>query len=223
MPRQLKYVAQDAMDLFYATYKTDIEFFDIEDFITHTGHTVADIYQKYYELQYKTLRQDGRQEVVTFDNSVLSEQILDVKDESGILSAKLSQPIMSFIYDQSTVGIQDVFIIEPSPMVQVERNTVSSIWHLNYLPPMNKIWFYLTMDKLNFINKGTCNIKKVRVFYVPAMYDLALIPDGIINQAIELTVGKMIKLTDKKVFKESLNQNNNKILESEIDKQTLKP
>lgn len=222
MAKQLKYVAQECMDLFYNTYKADVEFFDLNDFINHVGNTISDFYQKYYELSYKSLMQEGKTEVVTFDPGMLSEQILEVKDKDGILFAQLLQPVMSFMYDQSSTGIQDVIIIEPISDCQVERSSTGSKWQLKYMPVTNKIWFCPDIDKISFVNKGVGNIKRVRVLYIPSMYPEALIADGIINQSIESTVNKMLTFADKKVYKKSLNQSLDKTIETEIDKAQLK-
>ncbi len=129
---------------------------------------------------------------------------------------------MTFMYDQSSTGIQDVFIIEPSSDVEVERTSVGAKWQLRYMPVTNKIWFYPEIDKIGFVNKGNCNIKKVKVLYVPSMFADALIADGIIDECITETCNKMLTFADKKVYKKSLNQSLDKVIESEIDKAQLK-
>ena len=222
MPKLLKYVAQDAMDLFYQQYKMDSDFWTLDDFISQVGDTIASIYNSYYQLQYKELKGEKKDEVVLFDAGMLSNQVLKVKNIGGILAAKIEQPIMSFLYDQSTTGIQTVNIINPVGQDEVVRTTLQAKYQLQYLPVTNTIFFYNDRDKIYFINKGNCNINEVNVYFVPSMYPDAVIPDGIADLAIDTTVKKMMEYAGKTVIKETADQNHNKIMETEIDKSQFK-
>lgn len=212
MAKQLKYVAQEAMDNFFASYRADFQFFDLDDFIRYTGNAVTKIYQTYYETQYKELRADRKDEIVTFDTGMLSEQIAEVENKDGVLIAKCLEPFMSFMWDQQNTAIQDVIIIEPAGSQELERTTLAAKWQLNYMPKTNKIWWYPEIKNIYFVNKGTCNIKKVKILYIPEMYPEALIADGIIQDAIAATVLMVRQLTDKTVVKKTLDNNENLIL-----------
>lgn len=217
MAKQLSYIAQQAMDLFYQSFKADFQFYDLDDFILYTGNAIAAIYQKYYEAQYKELKGDRKDEIVTFDSGMLSEQELEVKEVGDDLCAMLKYPFMTFLWDQQNTGVQSVVIIEPAGSGDVERTSQSAKWQLNYLPKTNIIWFYPETKKIFFINKGSCNIKKVKIFFIPEMFPEALVADGIIQDAIANTVSMVRQLTDKTVVKKSLDNNENKILETELN------
>lgn len=219
MPKQLKYVAQTVLDFFYANYKADSDFFDIDDAIEYTGNVISGIYQTFYQEKYNELLKEKKEEVVTFDFGMLSEQFLDVKDEgNGTLASKFTFPIMSFAYDKQVVGIQDVFVIEPKESnYEVERTDLSNIWSLRYMPLTNRAFFYGDMDNLKIIKKGTNNISKVRVLYIPTMFPEANVPDGVIEIAIEKTVQVMRAMIDKRVIKKGLDNNQNELLQTEID------
>lgn len=219
MPRTLKYLAQSASDEFYQNYKSDFQFFDLDDFITNVGQVVSGIYQKAYELQYRDLRGERKDEVVIFDTGMLAEQILDVTNENGILSAVITHPVMTFLYDQNNAGVQVVFDLLNN--TELERTTITELWQLKYMPKTNRIFFYSDINKINFVNKGDCNLKKVRVLYVPSMYADAVVADTIADQAIQQTILQMRQLADKQVVKKGLDNNENKILETEIDKRQL--
>jgi hypothetical protein len=221
MPSQLKYIAQDVMDLFYQEYKMDSEFWTIDDFIGHTGDTISEIYNAYYQQMYKESLAEKKQEVVMFDAGILSSQVLKIQNVGGVLSAKLEEPVMSFLYDQSSTGVQVVSITKPYSDNQVERTTLQAKWQLQYLPQTNTIFFYVDRDILYFINKGNCNVSEVNVHYIPSMYPCAIIPDGIIDMA-KTKVLKLLRELAQTVVKETNNQNHNKIIESEIDKTQLK-
>lgn len=219
MPKVLKFIAQSAMDEFYQNYRSDFQFFDLEDFITNVGQTVSSIYQKYYEAQYKDLRGERKDEVVIFDTGMLAEQILDVTNKDGILFSTITQPVMTFMYDQNSTGIQIVQDILNG--TELERTSVTELWQLKYMPKTNRIFFYSDINKIGFVNKGDCNLKKVRVLYVPSMYEDAVVADTVADQAIQQTILEMRQLADKRVVKKSLDGNDNLLLEAEIDKKQL--
>ncbi len=221
MAKRLSIIGQEAMDNYYTNYKSDTNFFTIDDFIRYAGNTAASIYRQYYEKQYGDTRQEKKEEVVAFDTGMLSEQVLEVENKNGNLFAKLKEPIMSFLYDQQSVGIQNVFIETPVNGGQIERTTLSQLYALRYFPVSNRVFFYGGIDTINFVNKGVCNVKTVRVFYIPSMYPNALIADGIAEDIIKETVATIKGLSEGMVVKKSLDGNQNVVVQSEIDKKSL--
>lgn len=228
MPQQLKYVAQLAMDNFYQSYKGDDDFWELSDFISMCGNTIASMYLNFYQQEYAMLRQDKKDEVVSFDAGwLLGQEVSVVKDKAGDLSADLDNPVMTFPYDRSSIGIQSVFITEPKSFDEIERISLSALWQLKYLPKVDKIFFYSNVAKdgkgnLGFINKGDCNIKKIRVLYVPSMTDgEAVVADGIISDAVLKTVVAMKQIAEGNVVDQTADGNGNKIMQTEIDKNTL--
>lgn len=223
MPKQLNYVAQDVMDMFYRNYKGDSDFFNLDDFIEFTGNNISVIYQSFYQEKYNENLKDKKEEVIVFDVGMLSEQTIEVKDNgTGTLEGKLLFPVMSFAYDQQSVGFQDVFVIEPKESnYEVERTNISSIWSLRYMPVTNRAFFYPDINTLKIIKKGNTNINKVRILYVPTMFSDAIIPDGIIEVAIEKTVQSMRAMIAGKIVKQGLDGNKNEILQTEIERDAL--
>lgn len=228
MPRLLKYVAQDTMDLYYQNYKADNDFFDLSDFVTHCGNAITAIYQAFYNQEYQQLRQEKKDEFITFDIAWLNADEIDVKKERDITFAILQHSVMTFPFDKSLTGIQ---LVLDDNGVEVERTTIQQLFQLKYLPVTNRIFFYAdllggdkceTGSKIKFANKGICNLKKVRVYYVPSVNDDMQVPDGIIENVIQQTLSMMRAAAEKTVIKKSLDGNQNKILETEMDKKQLK-
>lgn len=217
------------MDNFYQQYKTDDDFWDIDDFITMTGNTIASMYMQYYQQEYVMLRQERKDEVITFDVGWLAEQEAEVKQNGIGLYAILDKPVMTFPYDKSSSGLQTIFIIEPQTADELERTSLGSLWQLKYMPKTSRIFFYsdvtpsgcLTISKIGFVNKGTCNIKKIRVLYVPSMEEDAFVPDGLIADAIAKTVIAMRQMGAGNVIDKTADENQNKILQTEVNKKTL--
>lgn len=217
------------MDQFFQQYKGENDFFDLEDFISMCGNTVSALYLTYYQQQYAQLRQDRNMEGISFDAGWLLSQEVAVENKDGYLFATLEKSVMTFPYDNNSCGVQNVFIIEPFSNDELERTTISGLWQLKYIPKTNRIFFYsdvpatgcVTISKLGFVNKGNCNIKKIRVLYVPSMNSDANVPDGLIADAVIKTVLAMKQISTGSVIDETENQNSNKILQTEIDKNTL--
>lgn len=218
MPKQLKYIAQQCLDLFYQNYKSDIEFWALMDAIEFTGNAAAGLYQEFYQQEYAMLRSEVKDSVIQFDTGWLDEQILPVKTEDGIVSAELKFPVMTFPYDRQQIGIQNVIYKQQD----LDRISFSAAYQLKYLPVTPTMFFYGDRARIVICNTGTKTIDEVRVLYVPSMNADANIPDGIIEKVIMATLNLMRQAADKTVVKKSLDQNVNKILETEIDKSALK-
>lgn len=230
MPQQLRYVAQLAMDNYYQQYKGEDDFWDLEDFVSMCGNTAAALYSTFYQQEYAMLRQERKDEVISFDAGWLLEQEVEVKKVGDRLLAVLENPVMTFPYDNSSSGIQTIFITEPNSFDELERTSIGELWKMKYLPKTNRIFFFsdvsptscMTISQLGFINKGGCNIKKIRVLYVPSMTDeKSNIADGIISDVVIKTVLAMKQMASGAVVDQTADQNSNKILQTELDKKTL--
>lgn len=224
MQNQLQYYAQQCSDNFYQNYKTDYQFFDIDDFILYLGNTIAGIYQTYFDKQRQEFRSEKKDEVVTFDEGMLSYEDIVLSSANNTLTATLSEPIMSFLTDKSNTGVQTIKILKPQCNCEVERSSLSSEWQLDLIPKVNKVFFRAGNTTVTFTNKSQFNISTatVRIYYVPQMYPCAIIAQGIANEAIAKTVLLMRQMHDKNVVKKSLDNNDNAILETEIDKMAIK-
>jgi hypothetical protein len=222
MGKKLALVAQYAMDAYYQQYKSDNDFFDLEDFVFHTGAAVSSIYSTFYKNEHDVIAAEKRDDVPVFDVSWLEEAVLEVQDSGGEAYAKIDFGIMSFPYDTVTAGIQSLFIIEPVNRYETERIGISAVWQLKYLPVNNRIYFYGDKDRIVLYNKGNCVIKKIRLLYVPTVSEDMSIPDGIIDMVITKTVASMKGMAKDVVVKKDLDGNENKILQTEMDKSAIK-
>lgn len=235
MPKKLIDVAQLAMDNYYQTYKSQEDFFDLPDFVDMVGNAVSAIYLQFFREKYAMIRQDRNPELVSFDVGWLLEQELEVKKgNNDRLIATLKHPVMVFPYDTNSAGIQFVFVSEPYSDDEVERASMASLWQLKYIPKVNKIFFTPQVTVINdcdaagsgtllIVNKSNCNVKKVRVLYVPVLGNdgEAFVPDGIIEDAVFKTVMGMKQMATGQVIDMTANGNPNKNLQSEIDKTTV--
>lgn len=218
----LKIVAQYAMDLYLQTYRVSTDFVENSDFEFHCAAAAASFYQQLYEKEYARMRQDGqKEEVISFSNDFLSSQVCDVKFEHGKRFATLKEDVFSFAYDQSNVGVQNVFCFNPKPEYELERSDVDELWQLKYLPITSRIFWALNGSEIEIIKKGDCNVQQIKVLYVPEINSNnpeALLPDGIVKPVIDSVVATMRDLGQGKVVKKTMDLNDNKSVETEINK-----
>jgi len=224
LARSLQFVGQSAMDKYYQEYKSDNDYWDIDDFIAYVGENVSAFYQKIYDQKYAELRQEGKDEIVDFDISLLSQAVLDVdisltKKKS---TAKVPCGIMTFMGDNQNSGIQ---MVRPSGTgfdCEFERCTMQQLWALNYMPFTKKIWFTFDGINLQFTTSGICQSKKVIVYYVPSFNPKMQIPDGIVSDVIAATILTMRKEFEGQTVKKTLDLNQNQPLQAEVNKNALK-
>lgn len=222
MPESLPIIAQRTMDLYFQSYKSSSQFFDIDDFIFYTGATISDIYQQEAKQQYAELRALKMESVVSFPADWLLEQPLKVKRKDGEIFAELEQPVMGFSFDNQILGLQDVIPIKPRDIL-FERTTQSAAWQNRLTPITNRVFWYGMKDKVVFLNNGNCNVSEVSVLYVPAINNSMLVPEGIVNMAINQTVATMKQLAQATIEKKGTDgQGQNKTIETEMNKMALK-
>lgn len=217
-------VGQYAMDRYFNQYKASSEFLDIQDFIDGCGYAWGSVVQQMYLALYAELKNEKTDSLVSFDPLILSEQVLEVKKEGGNMFAKFTDTPMSFGYSDQSVGVQLVTIVEPSNSFgeEVDRYSQQSAWQMKYMPFVNKIFFMPTKDGIKLIKKGFCNVSKVAVSYVPSVLSEGYeVPDGMVDAIIEECIS-IIQKAQKPVIKKANDQNQNAVMESEINKESLK-
>lgn len=222
MGQPINIVAQDAMDDFYQNYRSDSDFFTLDDFISRCGQVAADVYQKEWQRQYAEIRQERKPELVSYDPTWLNEQVLKVEEKDSVRFAKLQQPIMSFLYDQQSCGIQYVFRTKPGPEIELERQSLAEGWQLKYTPFSDKIYFTPQSDRITFSTNGNCNVVNIKVLYVPAIGANMIIADGITNIVISEVVRSMREEKQGTIVKKSIDGNPNTVLQTEMNPALLK-
>jgi hypothetical protein len=226
MAVQLRFIGQSSMDLYYRDFKGNTGFFELDDFIFRAATTVADYYQKTYEQKYQELRQtkSAKDELVGVDQDLLSSQELEFKDNI----ATLLYPVMSFLYDKSNVGYQFLLPIQPSD-VKFERASLDEVWQFDYLPKSNRIFWLPQQGKIRLQKNSTCTIQKAELLYIPSVIDKtgkvfgeAMVADGVAAIAINQTVAAMKGLSDSTIVKESLDGNENKTIQTEVNPKAVR-
>lgn len=217
MGQPIEIVAQTVMDSWYQNYRAASDFFTLADFVYHTGATIAGAYQQEYQRQYAENKLEKKEELVSFDPSWLNEQVLKVENKNGELIATLTEPIMSFLYDRCTAGIQFVFATKPRPEFELERLSLEEMWQAAYIPFSNRVYFVPQRDKITIVKKGNCNVAELRVLFIPAISNTMFIPDGLIDYAITNTVQRMKAFKEGIVVKKSLDGQQNIAFQTEMN------
>lgn len=219
----IEIAGQSAMDLYFANYRSPSDFFTLEDFISHCAGIVGNLYMQGYKKDYDELRQEKKDEIVSFDPSILNDQLLTIERKDGEIFSKLLHPVMSFPYDEQGIGLQEIEAIKPLKGVKFERTTSGAKWQLEYVPNCNIIYYYLQRDTIKYINKSPCNIQEVKIWYVPSIYDPAfLVPDGIFEFVVTTAAATIKEIVKGTVVKQSADGNANKLVQTEMNTLSLK-
>lgn len=219
----LKYIAQAAMDNFLQNFRSNSDFWTLDDFMLRAATTIAEFYQKSYDTQYQMNRAEKIDEVISFAPEILSEQVVKVVHKNGERYAMLDLPAMSFLHDNQSTGIQFIQPISPND-VKLERSNMFESYIYGLLPFSNSIFWSVRGMKLVFFTTGRGNINEINVFYVPAVMDRegniiqdALIADGVADMAINITPLKLKQQKDGVVIKQTNDLNANSIVQTELN------
>lgn len=218
------------MHKFYQTYKTDTNFFTLDDFITYVGDAISDFYNQLYQVKYGELRKDKKEEIVSFDTNVLSESVLKVPEDkckNSVFYIDLEQPIMSFLYDQNNVGLQIVLYNKKGCEDFEDRAYRSTLAQkfavLKGLPIVDRVFYFQDGDRLGIINKRMLPIDNVKIYFIPSVYEDMIVPDGIADKVIQSAIMNLKESKKGVVVMRELGNNPNQTIETEIDKSQLKP
>lgn len=215
--------ATNAMDLYYANYRSSADFYTLEDFKTHCAGILSNIYTQGYQEKYAEFRQEKRDDIVAFDPATLNRQTLKVERRGSQLVSKLERQVMSFPFDTFGVGLQELLPIKPSAGVRLERTTLAASWQVKLVPQTNIIWWYLVKDEVRYINNGICNLSEVEGLYVPSISEPDFeVPDGVAEFIITTAAATIKTGANGVIVKKSLDGNYNRTLETEINKESLK-
>ena len=223
MPVPIDIASSHAMDLYFKNYRSPSDFFTEDDFLVHTAGIVGNLYMEGYKKDYAELRQERKDEVVSFDPAILNDELLDVERKDGELFSKLKHGVMSFPFDEQGIGLQDVRAIKPLNGVKFERTTSGAHWQLEYVPNCNIIFFYLERDKVRFVNKSSVNLQQVKILYVPSIHDPAfLVPDSIFSFVVTTAAATIKEIVKGTVVKSAIDGNSNALVQTEINPLALK-
>ncbi len=222
MGQKVKYIAQQAQDDFEQNYAGGTSFFTLDDYIARVADVAADIYRKMWKEQYDEIRSEKRQEVVGFEPSVLSEQFVKVKKVGSEWVGDIEHPALSLPFDQQSSGFSNVFDVKTGD--ELERSNINETWMYRYLPFTGRLFYRIDRQKVKIFTKGDCNIQEVRILYVPSIQpgdEDAEIPDGMSELVTTGVVNRMRELAQGTIVKKTLDQNANKIMETELNKKAL--
>lgn len=218
-------VAQTAMDDFYQNYGDGVSFFLIDDFLQRVGFFAADYYRQAWKQMYDELRAERKEEIVGFDPTTLSEQFVKVKQvEGGEWVGEIEKPTLSLPFDMNTSGFQNVFNVKDGK--ELERSNINETWNYQYQPYNNRLFFRIDRKQIKIFTRGNSNIQEVRILYVPSIQigdEDAELPDGIVEYVITNTVGYMRQQAQGLVVKKSLDNNPNKLIQTEANADAMKP
>lgn len=223
MSKKIKYIAQSVQDDVEGNYAAGTSFFTLNDYIIRISHVASDYYRQGWKQMYDEARVEKREEIVSFDPTVLSEQVVKMKKENGEWVGEIKFPAMSLPWDQQTSGYQ--IVRDSKTGVELERSNINETWQYQYQPLNNRLFYRIEKQKIKVFTKGECNVQSVIILYVPSIAigdGEAELPDGIIGYCAANTAAYIRANMDKKIIKKSLDGNQDLILETEMNRGALK-
>lgn len=222
MEGNIRTIADLTMNLYFQDYANGAEFFDIDDFISYTGMSYADLLGQEYQIMYNQMRQDGEANIVEFSHDWLKQEVLERQKGDEGYFIELSQGVMSFPYDKRDVGVQNIFPVKNEFKSELIRSSISEIWMDEYLPLSNKVFWALLGNKIYLSSKLAEPPLKVRVVYVPSVSEDLDIPASRQKMVMDNTIKMMRESARGFLVKETNNQNLNEAPQTELDRNLIK-
>ncbi len=220
--KSLKILAQDTLDLFEGDYQGNTSFFDLEQVERLCFDAFAAQLQEDYDKEYAIMRQGKQMDMVRFDKGWLQVQTCAVQKDGDRAYVKLKVPVMSFLMDHQSVGIQDIIPMKHKGTCNdFIRTSVDELWQIKQVPSSSTAYWYLLEDEIEIV-KSTCLPEALKIIYLPAMQEGIIgLPEGkaeiISRRVVERLKGEKDMLIDK-----TNDLNKNIIPQTEINKDQLK-
>lgn len=216
-------LAQDIMDLHYQSFKDDNEgFFEIDFFERQVDYAYTALLDRDFREMYNRLRRESNTyfDMVSFDALWLRKEKVKVEQDkdTGLYHAKLEQKPYVFLYDQSTIGIQDVVPVKPDECSPV-RSHAGRSWKNKHVPETNHVFWWPDNDGI-FFSKKCCT--EVFVYFVPGPNaDLEISGEKAFEiQGVVLNV--MNQARSGTVIDQTNDSNMNKMIQNEVNKEQAK-
>lgn len=225
-------VAQRAMDLYYGQYKTDEDYFGLDDFISQVKSEYANIITNEYNNDKLLNKQLHGFSFVTIPNDLLKSVDIEVKNDGGQRYADLPAPVFIFPYDSMNSGVQYVLpLINKGDSDIVSSNhgafvkvSVNDRWQLELITHGTRNYYSIEYQRIVFDKLYLKELKKIRVVYVPEVSSLKdddQISDGRVSMVENAVLQKMLAAKNGAIVDMSNDSNTNKVVETEINKKQL--
>ncbi len=217
----LDQLAQMGMDLYFRSYKSDDEFFDLVHFKLLSCTTYAKIINDMF--QDDKLRNKGADgfSYVNVTGAWIKTEYCEVKidKDSGKKYVETSVPCFSFDFDALASSVHSITKQVKGQCGDLMRISNRDIWKLDELPVTSDIYWYQLGEKI-WVEKMKCDTGKLRVNYIPAVLledGNATIPetmaDGIMTTVLQIMFGAK---NETMVVKTANNSNPNGTVETEV-------
>lgn len=214
-------VAEKAMDLYYQDYKAESDFIDE----THFAFMVVAAYNKLISDEFTQSKLINKQmsgfSMVELSEDWTKTERLKVEEDDGERIVKLPGNVITFPFDALGSGVQGLKLIGGS-CKEVVRISHDDTWQIELIET-TQTFFYVRRDRGVFINLK-CFPTDVKVTWVPEISadDMeSFIPEAKVLPIITTVLEMMFAAKNGKVVDKTANDNQNAVMQSEIDKNTM--
>lgn len=217
---KISIVAQNLMDLYYQSFKSDEDFFELYHFEYLVSVAYAKLLQLDFEKAWKLNYQVEGIGYISVPSDWVKEVELQVKKDGSSKYVELPDQPFVFLYDNQNSGIQTVRPIGFSECNEFIRSAINQSWKLCRMPDVG-IVYWMPVQKKIFFEKLNCRLDRVSVIYVPAIdldksHDFD-IPKTKESDIIEWVLNIMRVARDGTVVDKTNDGNPNKVLQTEIN------
>jgi len=222
---RLQILASLVMDAYYQSYAKESDFLQQEDFEQYTSIFFQQVLQEDFD---KTRREMLQMRILELNDSpILSDawykvKEVEVKKENDNFYA-IMPTTFSFNRDITFAGLKAVY---PSGDIgdccgKFGKIQSQQCEGLKFLPKSDKTIYYFPLGNKIYFKNVSCGLKKVNVAYIPTLDETEdgeiNIPDGLVAEIVVRTYSFLTSAKNGAVIDKTNNQNQNKIIQSEID------
>jgi len=225
---RLQIIASLVMDAYYQSYAKESDFLQQEDFEQYTSIFFQQVLQEDFD---KTRREMLQMRLFELNDSpILSDawyklKEVEVKKDKDRFYAVMPTTF-SFNRDTTFSGLKAVYPINDIGDVcgKFAKIKIDQFEGLKYLPKSDRTIYYFPLgDNIDFKNVS-CGLKKVNIAYIPTLDESEEgeinIPDGLVAEIVVRTYNFLALAKNGAVIDKTNNQNQNKIIQTEIDPNT---
>ncbi len=224
----LAIVSSDIKDLYNQEFEQDSTFFRDGHFDRMAAMEYGSLIQQYYNQNYNQNRQETGYGTVDLSQDWLVPEEHELeKDDKGFFVSLNFKPF-SFMFDQQTSAIQNIFPLKGNSCGKFARTSVKELYKFDSdIIPTTKInwWYYDMCGQIRFVDMK-CKPETVQVYYLPSMGDEPcpdfLIPDGLASQITSNVLRVMLAAKNGNVVDMTNDGNSNRTIQTEISTATLK-
>lgn len=193
---KLNVVAQNIMDLYYQTYKSEEHFFELYHFKYMASIAYSSFLQLEYEKSYALNKQETGTGFATLNAAWFINEHVKIEKSDEIAEYVACLPVLpfQFKYDQQHHGIKAILPLN-GKCKEFIKWSMEQRYKLELLPPSPEVYWFPLGEKVYF-DHLFCGMSQAIIIYIPSascLNDNAVIPDPMEADVVTATLNLMFQ------------------------------